>query len=521
MWPRHCSRWRPASPPVTGELARLVRQHQDNLARLKQAEAKVEGNLTKTAEECDPACRDEARQILAGRQAELAKTTEILRQDFPKYAELTHPQPLTLQRIQGLLRPKEILLAHVFGEASGYVLAVSQSRAELHGIKATSSQMRDMVAKLRKDVDPTVWDQDASGGRIVPDHFDAPLAARLYDLLMRPVESMLEQDSHVILVPDAVTISLPPQLLLSEPQPSPVQRDAHATFAKLPWLIRRVSFSILPAISSFAALRDNAQESGADLPFLGIGDPLYGDHKSLSKQPQQEAQEWEPSTRSGVRLSQLFRGGMGNPRALANLDSLPDSADELEQIAEYLGKDRSTILLREAAREKRIRETELHRYRVITFATHGLLVEETKKLSGLTEPALTFTPPEIAVTTEDDGLLTTSEIAKLKLDADWVILSACNTAASGEGETQGLSGLAKAFFYAGARTLFVTHWSVISEAAKQMTVSTLRNAQKKAVSRAGAHRLAMLEMLGKGGKFSHPVAWAPFAVIGDGGATAQ
>ena len=112
---------------------------------------------------------------MTGRQAELAKTTETLRRDFPKYAELTHPQALTLQRIQGLLRPKEILLAHVFGWGSGYVLAVSQSRAELHGIEATSSQIRDMVAKLRKDVDPTVWREDESGRKIIPDHFDAPL----------------------------------------------------------------------------------------------------------------------------------------------------------------------------------------------------------------------------------------------------------------------------------------------------------------------------------------------------------
>ena len=209
----------------------------------------------------------------------------------------------------------------------------------------------------------------------------------------------------------------------------------------------------------------------------------------------------------------------------AGLALLPESADELRQIARYLGKEQSTLLLRQAAREKRIREISLRDYRVIAFATHGLLVEETERLFGLSEPALAFTPARVAegedVVEEDDGLLTASEIAKLILNADWVILSACNTAASGEGGTQGLSGLAKAFFYAGARTLFVTHWSVFSEAAKQMTVSTLRNAQNRAVSRAGAHRLAMLEMLGKGGEFSHPVAWAPFAVIGDGGATAQ
>ena len=105
---------------------------------------------------------------------------------------------------------------------------------------------------------------------------------------------------------------------------------------------------------------------------------------------------------------------------------------------------------------------DLSDYRVLAFATHGLVSGE---LSGLGEPALVFTPPETG-TEADDGLLTASEIATLELDADWVILSACNTAAAdGTPGAEGLSGMAKAFFYAGARALLVSHWAVNSEAA--------------------------------------------------------
>ena len=488
-------------------LARFARQHQDNGAQLEQAELTARRNLLKTAKQCDLTCRGDARQQVARWKAELAKTEEVLRRDFPDYAELTDPQPLTLEQIQALLRPKEVLLAHVFGKQSGYALAVTQTRAELHPIKLTASQMHDMVTRLRMDVDPTVW------GETIPD-FDAPLAARLYDLLIRPIESMLVQGGHLILVPDAVTTSLPPQLLLTEPQSSSVESNAHQTFAALPWLVRRVSFSIVPAISSFAALRKTARASDAKLPFLGIGDPVYHDGASRAKQEPTTLQPLE-SERDDTVSSPTRRA------SFAKLALLPESADELKQIATYLGPDDSTLLLGKAAREKRIRNTSMRDYRVIAFATHGLLVEETERLFGLSEPALAFTPAQTAeggdVAEEDDGLLTASEIAKLILNADWVILSACNTASAGEDDPQGLSGLAKAFFYAGARTLFVTHWSVFSEAAKQMTVGTLRNAQKKGVARAQAHRMTMLEMLKGGGKFSHPAAWAPFAVVGDGG----
>ena len=136
-------------------------------------------------------------------------------------------------------------------------------------------------------------------------------------------------------------------------------------------------------------------------------------------------------------------------------------------------------------------------------------------------PALVFTPPETG-SEEDDGLLTAGEIATLKLDADWVILSACNTAAAdGTPGAEGLSGLAKAFFYAGARALLVSHWSASSEAAVAITTGMLGEmANDTNIGRAEALRLSMLAMMETDGKdyFAHPMFWAPFVVVGAGGA---
>ncbi len=138
----------------------------------------------------------------------------------------------------------------------------------------------------------------------------------------------------------------------------------------------------------------------------------------------------------------------------------------------------------------------------------------------MAEPALVLTPP-VEGSEEDDGLLTASEIATHNLDADWVILSACNTAAAdGTPGAEGLSGLAKAFFYAGARALLVSHWSVVSDAAVKLTTTMFDEMRDDPdIGRAEALRRARLKLMTDDEKpyFAHPMFWAPFVVVGEGG----
>jgi CHAT domain-containing protein len=130
-----------------------------------------------------------------------------------------------------------------------------------------------------------------------------------------------------------------------------------------------------------------------------------------------------------------------------------------------------------------------------------------------------LTPPDIA-DVDDDGILTASEIAGLKLDADLVILSACNTAApDGTPGAEGLSGLAKAFFYAGARALLVSHWSVSSQAAARLTTGMFGLGEGQGGQRwAELLRSSMLALLADktSAYYSHPFFWSPFIVVGDG-----
>jgi CHAT domain-containing protein len=194
-------------------------------------------------------------------------------------------------------------------------------------------------------------------------------------------------------------------------------------------------------------------------------------------------------------------------------------------MAEALGVDPAKALyFGRAANEQNVETIDLSRFSIVAFATHGLVPGD---LDGLTQPALALSAPQLAGI-KGDGLLTMEKILALKLDADWVVLSACNTAAGAGAGAEAASGLGSAFFYAGTRALLVTNWSVHSASARELTTDLFRRqGADPALSRAEALRQAMMTLLDGPGlvdsaghtvfTYAHPLFWAPYSVIGDGG----
>jgi CHAT domain-containing protein len=155
----------------------------------------------------------------------------------------------------------------------------------------------------------------------------------------------------------------------------------------------------------------------------------------------------------------------------------------------------------------------LYKQRVVAFATHGLMAGD---LPNLMQPALAMAGTKDDATNILAPLLTLEDVLTLKLNADWVVLSACNTAAADGKAEEALSGLARGFFYAGSRSMLVTHWAVDSESAVILTTQTFHNNQTKTTeAKAESLRKAMLTVMNTP-NMEHPTYWAPYALVGDG-----
>jgi CHAT domain-containing protein len=368
--------------------------------------------------------------------------------------------------------------------------------------------------------------QPATLGEIPP--FNLTLAYELYTLLLRPVEAAWKPAHDLIVVTNGALGLLPLSLLPTAP--AQVNQEAEPLFSgyrDVPWLARNHSVIAVPSSAALGTLRQLPTGSDKREPLIGFGDPLFSaEQASEAETPAQNTIEIAAvSTRAMPFRRRAVVQTRGIDSAdLTRLPRLPDTADELKSIALALKTDPSKVLhLGKDANEQTVKNTDLSRFRIIAFSTHGLVAGD---IDGLTQPALALTAPGVAGV-DGDGLLTMEEILPLKLDADWVLLSACNTAAGTSAGAEAASGLGRAFFYAGSRSLLVTNWSVDSASARDLVTDIFRRyAADAGLSRGEALRQAMMALVDGPGyvdkgetrySYAHPTFWAPYSLIGDGG----
>jgi CHAT domain-containing protein/tetratricopeptide (TPR) repeat protein len=420
-------------------------------------------------------------QRIAAAQASRAETEGEVAAAAPGYRQLLL-SAVDASTAAARLGPREALVTILLGSRHGWVTVLRDGKAHVARTALTDAEAGRLVTALRTGV---ITPQGTAGS------FDPAPAEALYAGLLAPLEPVLEGVETLIIVPDGPLLGIPFSMLLTGPADP-------AAFGAAPWLIRRHAVQHVPSPQTLVTLRAAGTASSAPLPWVGFGD-------FVPPSPAQLLRSFPPDRCAA------------DARVAQGLVRLPGTRAEVQLAQQLTGGRPQDVRIGAAFTAASLRAPEVSEARILHLATHALLPGE---LSCLAEPSVVVSTPGNAANA-DAAFVKASELLALKLNADLIILSACNTGGpGGAGGGEALSGLARAFFYTGARGLMVTHWAV-DDAAAALTVSDTLRRQQGGASTAQALRGAKLLILDEAGKrlpaqFGHPFYWAPFALIGDG-----
>lgn len=451
------------------ELGLLLRRRQEAAGKLADADAALlrAAGLEQGAERAplERAVAD-ARTALAALDAELDAKS-------PGFRSLLRPRPVTLAETQARLAIDETLLVIEESDLGLYTLALTRDRIAIGHDPIRREALRGLVRRIRAGTE---------NGAVIP--FDIAAAHDIHEAILTPeVRALVPKGQRLRVVTGDILSALPLTLLASR---------SGATVADTRWLIEDHAVSVVP---SLATLGQQPARAGTGRDVVAIGAPALGGNQAPA---------------AGA---DLFAGGESRATRVNRLQPLPGAAEEIAAVAAHVRRPaRAVVLTDKDATEPAVRGLDYSRAGALLFATHGLV---SGAFDARSEPALVLTPPE-QEDADDDGLLTASEAARLRLDADWVILSACDTAAGDQPSAAGYTGLARAFLFAGARRVVASHWPVRDDIAARLSVDLL-DASAKGARADDALRQAILRVMKRGdpAKSRNPALWAPFMLVGN------
>ncbi|MCA3262408.1 MAG: CHAT domain-containing protein [Telmatospirillum sp.] len=479
-------------------IAPVVGAHEEALRSRDRLGLDLAGELGKPTSVRDAARVAKLRADLNVATAKASALEADIELAAPGFSRLTSPQPVAPDELRAALGPREALVFYLTGPDGAFAFLVRRDGIQAARLASDDEQLADQVRILRTAFEIS--------GRSDVAPFDVALSHRLYRTLLGPFDAALAEIDQLFVVANGPLASLPFAVLATAPpQPAAI---AAGDYRQTAWLARRIATASPPSVRAFLNLRTLAARPAAPEPFFGLANPDFGGG------PQGRA------AANGLgALADACRSDGAVPAAMIRaLAPLPETADEVRRVAASLNAGPNALLLGANATAANLRRQQLERYRVLYFASHGLLPGE---LRCQAQPGLALSAPAADVADPaDDGLLEASEIAAMRLDADLVVLSACNTAASGArlgGES--LSGLAEAFFFAGARGLLVTHWQVPSQQTVLLTTGMfdrLGGNTRGGIARAlAASQMALADQAAS----AHPFFWGAFVLQGDGAAS--
>jgi CHAT domain-containing protein len=422
-------------------------------------------------------------------QAALAQAEAAVRTLSPNYGQLVQ-DVVPASAVFAALHPNEAFIALFLSKTSGWAFALRNGDIAIAKIDGGIGAVGPLVTAIRAGIEKTEVNSLPT--------FDIDDARHLYDLTIGGVAKEIKGASSLVIAPTGPLLSLPFEVLLTGPADL-------GKLAEAPWLLREATITHVPAATNFVSLRKVANASAATKPWFG-----FGDFRPVSVAQAQRSFPVGPCGDSGSLL--------------AALPALPGAVKELDNARAVLNASGADELLGDAFTADQVLKTPLKDYRILHFAAHALLPTD---LRCQTEAAIVTSPP-VGSQDAKGALLSASRLLGLDLDANLVILSACNSGGPGGGAGESLSGLARSFFYAKARSLLVTHWEVSDQVAALLVVLTVNDMKEKPEHGVtGALREAQLSLLDRAAtgklpaEIAHPFFWAPFAVIGDGGEGGQ
>jgi CHAT domain-containing protein len=460
-----------ASEKEVGGLIRALQDAQRQRDRIQEQFAMLEADPQALAPHID-----QLRQQWQAASARIADLERQVQSAAPRYNQLIDA-PVAADDVIASLQPGEAIVQILLGPEGSVGFLVDGNGIEAWRIALSERQVAEQVSALRYPFEAT--------DTLPPFATDA--SHELYRQLLAPVASRLAVAQHVIIVPSGALLSLPFAVLVEQP---PSAGGDNRTVA---WMVRNHALTLSPSVQSFVNLRRTVQPSRAPRAFAGFADFVpYSDSQAV------------------LRSLDLPGGCQTEAQLIAALPPLPNTRAEVRAIAGALDAPDPAIVAGSEFTKEALQSMDLGDYRIAYFATHGLLPYT---LECVPEPALIVSVPPQGGT---DGLLTASEVTNLELDANLVVLSACNTGGPGlETGGEALSGLARSFFYAGARSMLVTHWEIPDQATVELMVGTFKGAAAGQTT-AAALREGQLRLINDPAT-SHPFYWAAFTVVGDGG----
>jgi len=459
---------------VLGESEIIIRGRLNH--ELKEREIEIANKVSSVAQSLSDGHISESKRKELLKKLQLAEDEYILfiskiRSEIPEFVDIVLPEPCRFEQIQNqLLDEKTALIEYFLGEKQSFMFLFTKNDYNLYSLPARDDIKKSIKAYLKILSDPPK-------GR-----FRGHLAAkRLYQELLFPLEMIIpESVENLIIIPDGILYYLPFETLIPHIKNRSLRYD---------FLIDRYKISYAPSSSSLLFLINKKIKNRPSKDLLAIGDPVY----ALKSSKNDKGYRTQAEILKELYQSQGF-----------DFSLLPHSKREIKKISKFFQKKNRDIYLNDRAREDVIKKIPLEDYQIIHFACHGFLDERYPFRSALVL--------SLSDGLKEDGFLKVHEIYNLRLSADLVVLSACQTGRGKLEKGEGILGLPRIFFYSGARSVVSSLWKISDKAAARfMYYFYLYLSQGKDKAQA----LCMAKVKMQNSKFSHPYYWAAFVLNGD------